>query len=189
MMAMLFASVALSIDGMLPALPEIAATLTPDLPNLAQLVVTSFVLGLGLGTLVTGPLSDAVGRKPVLIGCGVVYAVGAGLSFLAPSLPMLLAARVLMGIGGSGPRAVGMALVRDLYKGRAMARIVSFVMTVFTLVPAVAPLIGQGVIWVAGWRAMFLLFMVFQAAIMLWLALRQPETLPPSIAAPWPWRR
>lgn len=184
MMAMLFASVALSIDGMLPALPEIAATLTPNMPNLAQLVVTSFVLGLGLGTLVTGPLSDAVGRKPVLIGCGVVYAVGAGLSFVAPSLPMLLAARMLMGIGGSGPRAVGMALVRDLYKGRAMARIVSFVMTVFTLVPAVAPLIGQGVIWVAGWRAMFLLFMAFQAAIMLWLALRQPETLPPEHRRP-----
>ena len=74
MMAMMFASVALSIDGMLPALPDTAAALTPGAPNLAQLVVTSFVLGLGLGTLVTGPLSDAFGRRPVLIGCGVVYA-------------------------------------------------------------------------------------------------------------------
>jgi DHA1 family bicyclomycin/chloramphenicol resistance-like MFS transporter len=178
MMAMLFATVALSIDGMLPALPDIAAALTPGAPNLAQLVVTSFVLGLGLGTLVTGPLSDTFGRKPVLIGCCVVYCCGAFLSFIAPSLPLLLTARVLMGLGGSGPRAVGMALVRDLYKGRAMAQIVSFVMTVFTLVPAVAPMIGQGVIWVAGWRAVFLLFMAFQAAIMLWFVLRQPETLP-----------
>ena len=178
MMAMLFASVALSIDGMLPALPDIAAALSPAVPNLAQLVVTSFVLGLGLGTLVTGPLSDALGRKPVLIACGALYACGAVLSFLAPTLPMLLGARVLMGLGGSGPRAVGMALVRDLYKGRAMAQVISFVMMVFTLVPAVAPLIGQGVIWVAGWRAVFLLFLAFQAAIMLWFGLRQEETLP-----------
>ena len=184
MMAMLFASVALSIDGMLPALPEIAAALSPAAPNLAQLVVTSFVLGLGLGTLVTGPLSDAFGRKPVLIACGALYAIGAALSFLAPTLPMLLAARVLMGLGGSGPRAVGMALVRDLYKGRAMAQVISFVMTVFTLVPAVAPLIGQGVIWLAGWRAVFLMFLVFQAAIMLWFGLRQTETLPPERRRP-----
>jgi MFS transporter, DHA1 family, multidrug resistance protein len=184
MMAMLFASVALSIDGMLPALPDIAQALTPGAPNLAQLVVTSFVLGLGLGTLITGPLSDAIGRKPVLIGCGVVYAVGACLSFLAPSLTLLLTARVLMGFGGSGPRAVGMALVRDLYKGRAMAQVISFVMTVFTLVPAVAPLIGQGVIWIAGWRAVFLLFMAFQATIMLWLGLRQVETLAPDRRRP-----
>ena len=87
MMAMLFASVALGIDSMLPALPQIAASLTPDAPNLAQLVVTSFVLGLGLGTLVTGPLSDSFGRKPVLIGCGLVYIFGAGLSFFAPRFP------------------------------------------------------------------------------------------------------
>ena len=184
MMAMLFATIALSIDGMLPALPEIAATLSPGQPNLAQLVVTSFVLGLGLGTLITGPLSDAIGRRPVLIGCGVIYGIGAVLSFLAPSLEMLLAARVLMGIGGSGPRAVGLALVRDLYQGRAMARIMSFVMTVFTLVPAVAPLIGQGVIWVAGWRAVFLVFLAFQVAVMAWFALRQPETLPPAQRRP-----
>ena len=177
MMAMLFASVALSIDGMLPALPQIARTLTPGDPNLAQLVVTSMVLGLGIGTLISGPISDALGRKPVLIGCCAVYVTGAGLSFFAPSLPLLLAARVIMGIGGAGPRAVGMALIRDLYRGRDMARIVSFVMTVFTMVPAVAPLIGQGVIWVAGWREMFLVFLCFQASIIVWFSLRQSETL------------
>ena len=184
LMATLFASTALSIDAMLPALPEIAAELAPDAPNLAQLVVTSFVLGLGLGTLVTGPLSDAFGRKRVLMGCGIVYALGAALSFLAPTLPMLLAARVLMGLGGSGPRSVGMALVRDLYKGRAMARVISFVMTVFTLVPAIAPLVGQGVIWLVGWREIFLFFMLFQAGALLWLGLRQPETLPPDRRRP-----
>lgn len=184
MMAMLFASVALSIDGMLPALPQIAASLSPADPNLAQLVVTSFVLGLGIGTLISGPLSDAFGRKPVMIGCCAVYATGAALCFAAPSLGTLLAARVLMGLGGAGPRAVGMALIRDLYKGREMARIVSFVMTVFTLVPAVAPMIGQGVISLSGWRSTFLVFLVFQVSIVTWFALRQAETLEPARRRP-----
>ena len=136
---MLFATVALSIDAMLPALPAIAAALSPDAPNLAQLVVTSFVLGMGIGTLISGPLSDAFGRKPVLIGCATLYLLATALCFLAPSLETLLIARVLQGAGAAGPRAVGTAMIRDLFKGRDMAKIVSFVMMIFTLVPAVAP--------------------------------------------------
>ena len=183
-MAMLFATVALSIDAMLPGLPLIAAQLTPDAPNLAQLVVTSFVLGMGIGTLISGPMSDAFGRKPVLIGSAVIYAVAAALCFFAPSLETLLIARVLQGIGGAGPRAVGTALMRDLYKGRDMARIISFVMMIFTLVPAVAPLIGQGVMAVAGWRDLFLVFLAFSAMVNLRFFLRQPETLPPAARRP-----
>lgn len=175
--AMLFATVALSIDAMLPALPAIAAALTPDSPNLAQLVVTSFVFGMGLGTLISGPLSDAFGRKPILIGCATVYVLSAALCFVAPSLETLLIARVLQGMGAAGPRAVGTAMIRDLFKGRDMARIVSFVMMIFTLVPAVAPLMGKGVMLVAGWRDIFLVFIVFAFIVNLWLVLRQPETL------------
>jgi DHA1 family bicyclomycin/chloramphenicol resistance-like MFS transporter len=180
MMAMLFASVSLAIDSMLPALPQIAATLSPDNPNLAQLVVTSFVLGMGLGTLISGPVSDAFGRKPVLVGCGAIYIGAALLCYAAPTLETLLFARVLMGLGAAGPRAVGMALVRDLFRGREMARIVSFVMMVFTLVPAVAPLVGRGVTLVAGWRDIFLVCMVFSLAVNGWLVIRQHETLPKS---------
>ncbi|MGV8986369.1 MAG: multidrug effflux MFS transporter [Cypionkella sp.] len=184
LMAMLFATVSLAIDSMLPALPIIAEALSPQDPNLVQLVVTSFVLGMGIGTLVSGPLSDAFGRKPVMIGCGVIYIGSAFLCYLAPTLETLLFARVLQGIGGAGPRAIGMALVRDLFKGRDMARIVSFVMMVFTLVPAVAPLMGKGVMLVAGWRDIFLVFMVFSLAMNAWFVLRQPETLPPSARRP-----
>lgn len=177
MMAMLFAGVALSIDGMLPALPQIAADLSPEEPNRAQLVVGLFFAGMGLGTLIAGPVSDAIGRKVTLMICAATFLLGAALSAVAPSLEMLLAARFLQGLGAAGPRSVGMAMVRDLYKGRDMARIISLVMTIFTIVPAVAPLVGQGVMLFGSWRLIFVAFMLFAIAVHVWMGLRQPETL------------
>ena len=103
LVAMLFATIAISIDAMLPALPEIAATLSPDAPNAAQLVVTSFVLGMGIGTLFMGPLSDAFGRKRVILLGSALYAFAALACFFAESLELLLAARVLQGIGAAAP--------------------------------------------------------------------------------------
>ena len=177
LIAALFATIAISIDAMLPALPEIAATLSPGAPNRAQLVVTSFVFGMGFGTLFAGPLSDAFGRKPVIMISAGLYVIAAIACYLAPSLQTLLIARVVMGIGAAGPRTVAIAMVRDLFSGREMARIMSFVMMVFTLIPAVAPLMGQGIIALAGWKAIFLVYVGFAALTMAWLSLRQPETL------------
>lgn len=184
MMALLIATVALSIDAMLPALPVIAAELSPTDVNRAQLVVTSFFFGMGLGTLIAGPLSDGFGRKPVILFCAGIYLVGAALCYLAPSLDMLLAARVLQGLGAAAPRVVGMAMMRDLYKGREMARIVSFVMMVFMVVPAMAPLLGQGVLLFADWRAIFAAVAVFALLANAWTLLRQPETLPAPARRP-----
>lgn len=178
LIAMLFATVALSIDAMLPALPEIAATMSPDAPNRAQLVVTSFVLGMGIGTLFAGPLSDRFGRRRMLLAGGALYALAALACWAAPSLEMLLIARVIQGIGAAGPRTVTLAIVRDLYSGREMARIVSVAMSIFSLVPAVAPLMGQAVMGFGPWQGIFLAFLVFSALTMGWFALRQPETLP-----------
>jgi DHA1 family bicyclomycin/chloramphenicol resistance-like MFS transporter len=178
LMAMLFATIAISIDAMLPALPEIAATLTPDAPNAAQLVVTSFVLGMGIGTLFAGPLSDRFGRKRMILCGSGLYATAALACYLAPSLEILLAARVIQGIGAAGPRTVSVAMIRDLYSGRQMARILSFAMMIFTVVPAIAPLMGQGIIALADWQAIFLAYIGFSGLTMLWLGLRQPETLP-----------
>ena len=178
LVAMLFATIAISIDAMLPALPEIAATLSPEAPNAAQLVVTSFVLGMGIGTLFTGPLSDTFGRKRViLIGSGL-YALAALACYFAPSLEVLLAARLLQGLAAAAPRTVAIAMVRDLYSGREMAKIMSFVMMIFTIVPAIAPLMGQGIIALGGWQSIFLAYILFAGLSMLWLGLRQPETLP-----------
>ncbi len=178
MMAMLFATIAFSIDAMLPALPEIASALTPDVPNAAQLVITSFVLGMGIGTFFTGPLSDSFGRKPVIIGGACLYCIGAMLAWSAPTLETMLAARVLQGLGAAGPRIVSLAMVRDLYAGPTMARVVSFMMMIFMLVPAIAPLLGTFIIDLAGWRSIFVTFVVFSTVATVWLGVRQAETLP-----------
>ncbi len=184
LMAMLFATIAFSIDAMLPGLPQIAAELTPDAPNQVQLIVTSFVIGMGLATFFVGPLSDAVGRRPVLLAGSALYVLASILAWQAQSLELLLAARVLQGIGAAGPRVVAMAIVRDLYSGRHMARILSFIMMTFTLVPAIAPLFGAWIMGLAGWRAIFLAFVGFAVLTGLWLALRQPESLPPEQRRP-----
>ena len=180
MMAMLFASIALSIDAMLPALPAIAAEMSPGAENRVQLVIGLFFAGMGFGTLVAGPVSDAIGRKLTLLICAATFLVGAALCAVAPSLNWLLAARFLQGLGASGPRSVGMAMVRDLHKGRDMARIVSLVMMIFALVPAVAPLMGQAILLIGNWRLIFVAFIVFATFANLWVALRQPETLAPA---------
>ena len=184
LIAMLFATIAFSIDAMLPALPEIAATLTPLDPNKAQLIVTSFVLGMGIGTLFAGPLSDSFGRRNVIVGGAVLYCAAAAIAMVAPSLETVLAARVLQGLGAAGPRVVSLALVRDLYKGREMARVVSFAMMIFTLVPAVAPLAASGIIAAWGWRAIFAAFILFAILAVVWMMLRQPETLPRAARRP-----
>lgn len=184
LVAMLAATVAFSIDAMLPALPDIAAELTPDAPNAAQLIITSFVLGMGLGTFFTGPLSDRFGRKPVIVWGAVTYCAASAAAYLAPSLETMLAARVCMGLGAAAARVVALALVRDLYAGRDMARIMSFVMIVFALVPALAPSMGAAIIAVSDWRTIFVTFTGFAAIATLWLMLRQPETLAPEARQP-----
>ena len=104
---MMFATVAFSIDAMLPAMTEIANELSPDAPNRAQLIITSFVLGMGVGTLFTGPLSDSFGRKTVILGGAALYILAAALAWAAPSLELVLLARVLQGLSAAtrGPAA------------------------------------------------------------------------------------
>lgn len=184
LMAMVAATVAFSIDAMLPALPEMGAALSPDNINRAQLIITSFVLGMGVGTLFTGPLSDAFGRKPVMVGGAVVYIIACGVAWQAQTLEVMLAARVVQGLGAAGPRVVAMALIRDLYAGPDMARILSFVMVVFALVPALAPTMGHYIVVVFDWHAIFVAFMLFSLATTLWLLIRQPETLTPENRRP-----
>ena len=183
-MGMMMALVAFSIDSVLPGMGTIGLALSPQDPSAARWVVTSFVLGLGLGTLVTGALSDAFGRRPVMFGGAVVYVVGAAAAALSSSLEMLLLSRALMGLGAAGPRVVTMAVIRDLYSGRSMAQLLSLVNLVFTLVPAIAPSIGALIIAFYGWRGVFVACVVFVAAISIWFGLRQPETLAPEHRRP-----
>lgn len=176
--ALLISLVAMSIDAMLPALADIGAALGVSDANDNQLVISALFLGLGVAQMLFGPLSDAIGRRKA-VGAGLlIFCGGCVLSLLATSFPMMLVGRVLQGVGAAGPRIVAVAVVRDQYEGRQMARIMSLVMAVFILVPTVAPAIGQGVLVFADWRAIFGVLLV-QAVIALgWFALRQPETLP-----------
>ncbi|WP_424967430.1 multidrug effflux MFS transporter [Dinoroseobacter sp. S375] len=184
LMAMLFATIAFSIDAMLPALPEIAAELTPEDVNRAQLIVTSFVFGMGFGTLLAGPLSDSFGRKPVIVAGAILYCAAAALAWAAQSLELALIARVVQGIGAAGPRVVAIAMVRDLYVGRHMARIMSLVFLIFALVPAIAPSLGALIIHFAGWRAIFAAFIGFAVFSVGWMMIRQAETLPVAARRP-----
>ncbi len=180
MLALLFATLAFSIDAMLPALPEIGAELSPEALNRAQLVLSAFVLGMGVGTFFVGPISDAVGRKVSIAGGFALYIAASVTAHYAQSLELLLIARVIQGIGASAPRVAGVAMLRDLYAGREMARIMSFVMMVFMVVPALAPLVGQTIILFFDWRAIFLVYIGFALVAFTWLWLRQPETLAPE---------
>ncbi|WP_267900256.1 multidrug effflux MFS transporter [Falsigemmobacter faecalis] len=184
LLAMLTATVAFSIDAMLPALPEIARELTPSDPNNAQLILTSFVLGMGVGTFVAGPMSDAWGRRAVVMIGAVLFCAGAMLAWAGTSLETVLAGRILQGVGAAGPRIIAMATVRDIYSGRQMARIMSFVMMIFTIVPAAAPLIGAQIIAFTGWRGIFIAFVLFMLLAATWYGTRLGETLPPEKRRP-----
>ena len=189
LMALMTSLVALSIDAMLPALPQIGADLGVQRSNDNQLVVSLLFLGLGVGQLIYGPLSDSTGRKPAIYGGFGLFMVGCLLALFASNFPMMLAGRVLQGVGVAGPRIVGIALVRDQYGGRAMAQVMSFVMSVFILVPVVAPALGQAILLVAHWRAIFGLFLALAAITLTWFGLRQPETLAPERRIPYSLRR
>lgn len=177
LMAMLTATVAFSIDAMLPALPQIAADLSTQNPNRAQLIITSFVMGLGVGTFLVGPLSDRFGRKPVILYGAAIYMIAGVVAMQAGSLETLLGARLLQGLGASAPRIVALAIVRDQSSGREMARLLSFIMLVFSLVPAIAPTIGAGILEIGSWRTIFGAFVLFSLFTVGWYARRQPETL------------
>lgn len=184
LVALLNAMVAMSIDTMLPAIGTIAAELGATDPNSRQFIITSFFGGMTIGTLIYGPWSDSIGRKPAIYAGLALYAVGSLMCLFAASFDMMLIGRFVQGFGAASPRIVSIAMVRDGSAGAAMARVMSFVMTVFMLVPILAPSIGQLVLFVASWRFIFAGFLVMGLIAGLWLWLRQPETLPRERRSP-----
>lgn len=169
---------ALSIDAMLPALPAIGKSFAVENPNNLQLVITLLFIGMFFGELLFGPLSDSLGRKRAL-GIGIaIFCIGTIVAMSAASLQVHLLGRIIQGVGVSGPKIISRAMIRDQFEGNNMARVFSFVMTVFIFVPMVAPILGQAILVVAGWRAIFLLFLGIAVWSYLWILLKQPETLP-----------
>jgi DHA1 family bicyclomycin/chloramphenicol resistance-like MFS transporter len=178
--AAMFSLVALSVDAMLPALPQMGRDLGVLDPNENQLIIGSMLLGLGLGQLFYGPLSDSIGRKTPIYIAIFIYLAGCLICVLSTSMPMMLAGRLLQGLGVAGPRIVVVAIIRDQFEGNAMARVMSFVMTVFILVPALAPAVGQGIMILSNWRWIFGLFLAQALISLIWFHIRHPETLTPD---------
>ncbi len=184
LMAVLMSVVAISIDAMLPALGVIGRDLQVTDPNQAQYIISCIFIGLGIGQLVMGPLSDALGRKRIIYGCIMLYLAGAVTCFLATSIEMMLVGRCIQGIGVSGPYVSTMAIVRDKYTGRLMGKVMSLVMMIFIMTPAIAPSIGVGIITFFSWRYIFVLYMVYSLVVLTWAGLRLEETLKPADRIP-----
>jgi len=189
LMALLISIVALSVDTMLPALPAIGADLGAKGANDIQLVISMLFLGLSVGLLFYGPLSDSLGRKPVLFAGMAIYILGSSLSIFGTVFSTMLYGRVLQGLGAAGPRTIVLALVRDQYEGRAMARIMSTIMSIFIMIPVFAPSIGQAILLVAGWRAIFGALLALALIVLAWFGLRQPETLSPRHRLPFSFKK
>ena len=180
LMALMTSLVALSIDAMLPALGAIATDLAVSDPNDRQLVLSALFGGMVIGQLIYGPVSDTVGRKrPVAVGT-VMFIAGCVVSATANTFEMMLVGRFVQGLGVAGPRIVVTAIIRDQFQGAAMARVMSLIMTVFILVPALAPIIGQGILLFASWRGIFVMFLVLASIGLVWFWLGQAETHPPE---------
>ena len=169
---------AIAIDVMLPAMGAVRESfgLAPDATQVS-LIITVFLVGLGFGQYIFGPITDAFGRKPVLYGGVVLYLAGAAGTILAPTLSAMIVFRFLWGLGAGGPRVVSRAIVRDRYHGDEMARVLAIVSGVFMVAPAVAPTVGQAVMAFGSWRYPFLFSALFAGAVGLW-SIRLSETLP-----------
>ncbi|EJJ25108.1 multidrug effflux MFS transporter [Rhizobium sp. CF142] len=182
--AIMTASIAMAIDSMLAALPSIGHSLGVTNNNDTQLVIGVFFLGFGASQIIFGSLSDAFGRRNILLGGLACYILGMFAAAATGSFEMLLIMRFVQGIGGAAVRITTMAIVRDCFGGREMARVMSYVMIVFMIVPIVAPSVGQLIITYAEWHWIFILLGIVASILFVWALLRLKESLPPDERIP-----
>jgi DHA1 family bicyclomycin/chloramphenicol resistance-like MFS transporter len=179
--ASLMALTALAIDIMLPALPQIASTFGVAGENDRQLIIILYMAGFAVGQIFFGPVSDRYGRKPILMVGLAVFIAGTIGALVAGSFETLLVARLVQGIGAASPRIIAVAVVRDLYSGRQMARVMSFAMMVFIVIPVLAPSVGQALVHLGNWHWIFFVLLAMALAAALWSGLRLPETAKPAL--------
>lgn len=180
LMAALMSIVALSIDAVLPALPDIGDFLSVKDATDNPKLITSIFLGLGIGQLIFGPLSDSFGRKPIVYIGFVVFIIASIICVTTKSFEMMLFGRILQGVGLASPRTMCIAMVRDSYSGDYMAKVLSFVVMIFILIPVIAPSLGQFLMNHYHWHSIFIFNLGFGVLVMLWFWIRQPETLKPQ---------
>src|SRR6476619_334671 len=188
MLAGLMALNALAIDAMVPALPDIGQSLHVTRDNDRQRVVIAYFIGFASTQLLWGPLADRFGRKPIMAAGVGLYGLFALMCAMAPTFPVLIAGRLLMGGSAAASRVLVVAMVRDLFEAEAMARVMSLVFMTFMLVPVLAPNIGQLILLVGDWRTIFLAIAIYAAIMLSWSWTRLPETLHPEFRRPLDWR-
>ncbi len=177
LMALMTSLIALSIDSILPALELIGQDLNVDQKNDTQLIIIVLFSGLAFGQFFYGPIADSIGRKPtILIGLSIFF-IGSLLSIFADSLMLMLIGRFLQGIGVASPRIVSMAIIRDCFNGSEMARIMSYMMSIFILVPIIAPTFGFWIMTLTHWRMIFVFTVILSVVVLAWFYIRQQETL------------
>jgi DHA1 family bicyclomycin/chloramphenicol resistance-like MFS transporter len=169
---------ALSIDIMLPALPDLTAEFALQDPNQSQAVIAVYLVGMGLSQLFYGPLSDRFGRRPVLIGGLTLFSLAGLLSAFTQGFSMLLMARFVQGVGAGAPRVVAFSLARDSYSGPQLGRVLSLAVMLFMAAPILAPSLGQLILLVAPWRWVFGALVLGGGILLVWALLRLEETLP-----------
>jgi len=180
LMAALMSVVALAIDALLPALDIIGKSIGTETNSENQLLIIMIFLGLGIGPLIFGPISDSLGRKPIVYVGFSIFIIASFICINADTIEMMIAGRILQGIGLSAPRTISIAIVRDTYSGDFMARIMSFITVIFLLVPIMAPALGKIVLDIYNWQAIFYIQLVIVIFISWWFWKRQPETLHPE---------
>ena len=180
LMASLMSIVALAIDAILPAMSAIGISVNSLDTGNNQLLITMIFLGLGCGQLLFGPLSDSFGRKPIVYIGFAVFALGSMVCVLSHSLEMIVIGRIIQGIGLAAPRTIAIAVIRDMFKGDYMAKIMSFVTTFFILVPVIAPVMGKFILNHYDWTGIFYVQLIMALAVAIWFWKRQPETLKPE---------
>ncbi|GGF63752.1 multidrug effflux MFS transporter [Alteromonas lipolytica] len=187
LMAVMTSLVALSIDAMLPALSAIGSAMGAADVHESHLIVSLFFAGMAVGQLFFGPYCDTRGRREAIILGLAIFVVGTIVCMLAEDMQTMLIGRVIQAFGVSGPRIASTAVIRDQFAGEAMARVMSFIMMVFILVPMLAPMVGQWVLNIASWIHIFTLFLVVAVMTGAWFWIRQPETLPASHRQAFSW--
>ncbi|WP_035713073.1 multidrug effflux MFS transporter [Azorhizobium doebereinerae] len=182
--ALMMGTTAFSIDNLLPAFEPIRQDLGVSRPADLQLIITAFMIGFAFMQLVFGTISDVIGRKPALMIGLAIYALGCVLALVTDSFAVLLVARAIQGMGSAAARVLSVAIVRDRFKGREMARVMSLCMMVFLVVPVVAPTIGSGILLIGTWHHIFVAMFALSVVLGVWFSLRMPETLHPEYRVP-----
>ncbi|MEZ0172577.1 multidrug effflux MFS transporter [Microvirga sp. TS319] len=182
-LALLTALGPLSTDMYLPSLPAIAAGLQATTGQ-AQMTLSAFLLGFAAGQFVYGPVSDRVGRRPVLLfGLGL-FSLASLICALAPTIEVLIGARFLQALGASGPIVLGRAIVRDFYEGPRAGRELSRMGSIMGVVPALAPVLGGLIAQVYEWRMTFAVMVICGVALAATVLLRLPESIRTKSDAP-----